>query len=111
MVVLPEPVGPVTIKMPFGRFTISEMPSSTSSGMPSWLMSSCTAPWSSTRNTTDSPNWVGREDTRKSTGRPPMVSLMRPSWGMRRSAMLRLAKTLMREVMGRARFLPGGDIS
>ena len=111
VVVLPEPVGPVTMKMPFGRRTISWMPSSTSGDIPSWPMSSRTADWSSTRSTTLSPNWVGRVETRRSTGRPPMLILIRPSCGSRRSAMFRLASTFTRETIGTASCRGGGAIS
>ena len=46
--------------------------------------------------TTFSPNTVGSVATRRSTGLPPTVSDMRPSWGSRRSAMLMSAITLSR---------------
>ena len=46
--------------------------------------------------TTFSPYTVGRVATRRSTGLPPTFSEMRPSWGMRRSAMLMSAMTLRR---------------
>ena len=47
-------------------------------------------------HTTLSPNIVGSTLTRRSTGCPPTVRRMRPSCGNRRSAMSRLAMTLMR---------------
>ena len=46
--------------------------------------------------TTPSPKSIGMTLTRTSTCRPPTWNLMRPSCGMRRSAMLRLARILMR---------------
>ena len=52
--------------------------------------------------TTDSPCVVGRQETRRSTGRPATVIAMRPSCGMRRSAMLRFAMILTREMMAGA---------
>ena len=50
------------------------------------------------RSTTLSPHSVGMVETRKSISRPCTVVLMRPSCGMRRSAMLSCAMILMREV-------------
>ena len=46
--------------------------------------------------TTFSPYTVGRVATRRSTGLPATLREMRPSWGMRRSAMLMSAMTLSR---------------
>ena len=81
------------------------------SSMPSLSRSSDTTPRSSTRITTLSPKSVGRTDTRRSTGWPPTFSSMRPSCGIRRSAMSRFAITLMRVVIAKARCLGGGTIS
>ena len=50
------------------------------------------------RKTTLSPSMVGMVETRRSIGLPRTVDLMRPSCGSRRSAMLRCAMILMREV-------------
>ena len=66
---------------------------------------------SSTRMTTLSPNIVGSTLTRRSIGWLLTFSSMRPSCGMRRSAMSRLAMTLMRELMAGAMWLGGGIIS
>ena len=74
-------------------------------------MSRFTADRSRTRNTTDSPNCVGKLETRKSICRPAIGKLMRPSCGRRRSEMFRFAMTLMREIIGSARCLGGGVIS
>ena len=49
---------------------------------------------------------TGSVETRKSTTLFLTLSLMRPSWGTRRSAMLRFARILMREV--RAAFIFSG---
>ncbi len=46
-----------------------------------------------------SPNSVGMVETRKSISRSAILSLMRPSWGSRRSAMSSLAMILTREMM------------
>ena len=81
------------------------------SGIPSDSISSFTVLRSRTRSTTDSPNCVGSVLTRKSTCRPAMCVWMRPSCGMRRSAMFRLDMTFTREITGFARCRGGGDIS
>ena len=46
-----------------------------------------------------SPWTVGRVATRRSTLRPSMTALTRPSWGIRRSAMLMSAMTFSRLMM------------
>ena len=61
--------------------------------------------------TTDSPNIVGSTLTRRSIGWLLTFSSMRPSCGTRRSAMSRLAMTLMRELMAGAMCAGGGIIS
>jgi len=66
---------------------------------------------SSTRNTIDSPWWVGSEETRMSTCFSPNCLTIRPSWGRRRSAMFMLDMTLTREMIGPARWIGGGAIS
>ena len=73
-----------------------------SSGMDSFSMSRLIADWSRTRHTTLSPNEVGKVETRRSTGLPPIVILIRPSCGILRSAILRSAKTFTREITGTA---------
>ena len=111
VVVLPEPVGPVTITMPLGLRMSCRKVSRSSSRMPTLARSSETLPRSRIRMTTDSPNMVGSTATRRSTGSSPTVSSMRPSWGTRRSAMSMLAMTFTRETIGIARCLGGGIIS
>ena len=71
--------------------------------MPTVSKSSITTDRSRIRITTLSPNIVGSTLTRKSTGCPPTVKRIRPSCGMRRSAMSKSAITLMRVVMANAR--------
>ena len=98
MVVLPLPVGPVTRMMPWGimstsRNRLSEWPSKPSDGK-----SSTTLPLSSKRITTLSPYSVGTQETRRSSSRPCTRSLMRPSCGSLRSAMLSLAMIFTREI-------------
>src|SRR2546426_80668 len=69
VVVFPEPVGPVTRRMPCGwRMRCSNW-SSTGPGMPSSARSRTPAPRSSTRSTTLSPCRVGVIDTRMSSSR------------------------------------------
>ena len=111
VVVLPEPVGPVTTKIPFGRRMTSVTKSKTYLGKPSDSISRLIALRSSTRNTTDSPNAVGKVLTRKSTTRLAARMVMRPSCGKRRSEIFRFAMTLMRETTASASRLGGGDIS
>ena len=82
MVVLPEPVGPVTRMMPLGLLhDAAELLAAWSASMPTLFRSSETTERSSTRMTTLSPNMVGSTETRRSTGWPPTVSSMRPSCG------------------------------
>ncbi|MPN22360.1 hypothetical protein SDC9_169743 [bioreactor metagenome] len=89
VVVLPEPVGPVTSTMPLGRFRAWRKRSSTRGGMP--ILSSSSRPvfWLSRRMTTDSPNCVGKVEIRTSTGLPRTLMLKRPSWGRRFSEISR----------------------
>jgi len=61
--------------------------------------------------TTDSPCAVGRQETRRSTGRPATVSAMRPSCGTRRSAMFRPARIFTREMIAGAIFTSGAFIA
>jgi hypothetical protein len=96
VVVLPLPVGPVTMMMPSGRAIMRFRRSSCDSSMLS--LSSGTMPFcrSRMRSTTFSPCEVGRLATRKSTTRPDMVAEMRPSCGARVSAMFIFAITFRR---------------
>ena len=97
VVVLPEPVGPVTSRMPCGRAIMSSSRARIASSMPSCARSSLPACLSRRRSTTRSPRPAGIVDTRTSTGRPAMRSPMRPSCGRRFSAMSSFAMTLMRD--------------
>ena len=103
VVVLPEPVGPVTMQMPLGLLVIWRTSSRSSSRRPTLSSESWTLERSSTRSTTDSPNIVGSTATRRSTGASPRWSSMRPSCGSRRSAMSSLDMTLTRETSAVAR--------
>ena len=109
--VFPDPVGPVTRMIPFGRCTILRNFASVAGSIPILFRSSCTTVRSSTRMTTDSPNSVGSTLTRRSTEFPPTVNSMRPSWGTRRSAMSRFAMIFTRLTIAFARCRGGGTIS
>ena len=97
VVVLPEPVGPVTSTMPLGwasapcslAATVGDSPSCASSRVPACL--------ASRRSTTRSPSRAGRVDTRTSSAWLPIRSEIRPSCGTRFSAMSSRAITLIRD--------------
>ena len=97
VVVLPEPVGPVTSTMPCGSRISRSIEASVISLIPSTVRSSRAASLSRSRSTTRSPGPVGNVDTRTSTLLSPSLSAMRPSCGSRFSAMSRLAITLSRD--------------
>ncbi len=99
MVVLPEPVGPVTSMVPYGLLYDSSYRRMLAAWKPSSDKRSSAVFLSRIRMTTFSPLTVGRVATRRSTGRPSIVVLIRPSWGIRRSAMLMSAMTLSRLIM------------
>ncbi|BCQ63089.1 hypothetical protein PBOI14_48390 [Pseudomonas sp. Boi14] len=97
VVVLPEPVGPVTRRMPWGLCRAVSRRWRTAGFMPRCARSRRPACLSSRRITTRSPWLEGRVETRTSTSCPAMRKAMRPSWGMRFSAMSSLAMTLIRD--------------
>ena len=97
VVVLPEPVGPVTKMMPWGLWMISSMISWVRRSIPNEVSSMRPACLSSSRSTTRSPWPEGRVDTRTSTARPAMRREILPSCGRRRSAISSLDITLMRD--------------
>ena len=101
-VVLPEPVGPVTSRMPFGLWISSSVSAWVFGSMPSEFRSSRPACLSSRRSTTRSPCPAGIVETRTSTARPATRSEMRPSWGRRFSAMSRRDMTLIRDTISGA---------
>ena len=98
VVVLPEPVGPVTSTMPCGCVIRPSNCFSMGALMPRCCRSRRPASLSSKRNTARSPCPVGRVETRTSTGLPPTRRVMRPSCGKRFSAMSSCAMILMREM-------------
>ena len=97
VVVLPEPVGPVTSRMPCGRWIRRIKRDSLPGSMPKWRKSSRPSRLSSSRITTRSPWPVGKVETRTSTGRPATRNEIRPSCGSRFSAMSRWAMTFTRD--------------
>ena len=110
VVVLPDPVGPVTSTMPYGFATASINSRSARGSMPKPARSSVRLPLSRMRSTIFSPKSVGSVDTRKSITLPLNFSLMRPSCGTRRSAMFSCAMILKR-LTSAARSLIGGFIT
>ena len=100
MVVLPEPVGPVTRTMP-SWYSSSRLMCSLSIGLsPSESSDFTVARESSTRITTFSPCDAGSVETRRSIGCPFTDTRARPSCGRRRSAMSSCDMILMREIRG-----------
>ncbi|MNC87404.1 hypothetical protein D3C83_31280 [compost metagenome] len=100
MVVLPEPVGPVTSTMPLGRSVMSFQRWWSSSENPSSRKSRTSTSGSKMRITSFSPKAVGSVDRRSSTSSPSAVRvLMRPSCGRRFSTTSMRARILMRLVI------------
>ncbi len=100
VVVLPEPVGPVTSTMPFGLTVISSQRFLSSSEKPSSLKSRTSTSGSKIRITSFSPKAVGSVDRRSSTSSPSRVRvLMRPSCGRRFSTTSMRERILMRLVI------------
>jgi len=98
VVVLPEPVGPVTSTMPCGWAVRWVNRLSVSPCMPTASRLSLLSLLSSRRSTARSPWALGRVETRTSMARVPRRRLMRPSWGRRFSAMSRSAMIFSREI-------------
>ncbi len=107
VVLLPEPVGPVTRMIPCGRSISPFSFSSSSSISPSLLMSGLRLLLSSRRITTRSPYWDGMVDTRTSIALRPMRREIRPSWGRRFSAMSSFDITLIRDTSSGASLRAG----
>ena len=100
VVVLPEPVGPVTRMMPFGEAVICFQRSWSSSEKPSERKSRTSTSGSKMRMTSFSPKAVGKVDKRSSTSCPAgVLVLTRPSCGRRFSMTSIRPSSLMRLVM------------
>ncbi len=100
VVVLPEPVGPVTSTMPFGLAVISFQRFWSSSEKPSSRKSRTSTSGSKMRITIFSPKAVGSVDRRSSTSACSSVRvLMRPSCGRRFSTTSMRPRILMRLVI------------
>ncbi len=97
VVVLPEPVGPVTSTMPLGTCNARCTVCITAAGMPNWVNDKLPCSLSRIRSTTRSLLRVGKVDTRTSNAFAPITSDTRPSWGTRFSAISRRAITLTRD--------------
>ena len=107
VVVLPEPVGPVTSTIPYG-FAMASMKSFSALGSnPKEPRSNVRFPASRIRNTIFSPKITGSVETRKSTTFRFILSLIRPSCGTRRSAMFKSERILIREVSAAFIFMGG----
>ena len=96
VVVLPEPVGPVTRMMPCGWWISASSCCSTWPCMPTASSVSLLPDLSSRRSTARSPWALGRVETRTSMARVPRRRLMRPSCGRRFSEMSSSAMILRR---------------
>ena len=96
MVDLPEPVGPVTSRMPCGRSMSCLNVLYVSGSMPTLARLNTMRPLSRSRMTMPSPWTIGMIETRTSISRPWTRILMRPSCGRRFSAMFSRAMILMR---------------
>ena len=102
VVVLPDPVGPVTSTIPYGSLMYRRNRSRSCGAKPttsseSFLNFSLIDSLSSTLNTAFSPCTVGIMLTRKSINRPLYRTRKRPSCGTLRSAISSSLITLMRE--------------
>ncbi len=98
VVVLPLPVGPVMTIMPCGSANSRRSLASSHDENPSFSTTSSPRSFGRMRMTADSPCCVGMIATRMSMSVRPTRSRAAPSCGNRRSAMLRLATILMREI-------------
>ena len=96
VVVLPQPVGPVTRIIPFGVVISFCHASSTSLRNPNSPRPTRMFLSSSKRMTIFSPFGVGTVETRRSNGRPRIVARILPSCGSLRSAISRFARIFIR---------------
>ncbi|OEZ67848.1 hypothetical protein JAB5_51940 [Janthinobacterium sp. HH103] len=108
VLVLPEPVGPVTSTMPCVRVVSWRQRSASAGGKPSSARLLTATSGSKMRMTSFSPKAVGKVDRRSSISCPCALRvLMRPSWGRRFSTTSMRPSNLMRAVM--ASMTTGGN--
>jgi hypothetical protein len=100
VVVLPEPVGPVTSTIPSRACSSSMIRWCSSGSRPSESSESTVDRWSRMRITTFSPWEAGSVETRRSTRLPLTATRARPSCGRRRSAMSSCAMIFTRDTSG-----------
>jgi hypothetical protein len=100
VVVLPDPVGPVTSTIPSLLVSSRSIVPCSSASKPSDSSASTVARVFRIRMTTFSPSDAGSVEIRRSTGFPLTATRARPSWGRRRSAMSIPPMILMREISG-----------
>ena len=105
VVVFPEPVGPVTRRMPLDRERNRSICARSAGSIPRSDSPRRMLERSRMRRTARSPNDVGTVETRMSISLPPRRMRIRPSCGRRRSPMSSPAMTLMRETAGACHFL------
>ena len=110
VVVLPEPVGPVTSTTPSERWMRRSNLFWSSERKPSCGRPSARFDLSRIRMTIDSPWFVGTVETRRSRSRPPTLIWMRPSCGMRFSEILIFDMILKREIIAPCRRFGGESI-
>ena len=111
VVLLPEPVGPVTKMSPCGALAASKKSLACRSLKPSFCRLAGIAPFSRSRITIFSPYTVGTVLTRRSTRRSPYFMAIAPSCGTRFSAMSIFARIFKRETVGRNSARGGGVTS
>ena len=99
VVVLPLPVGPVTTIIPCGSVSRPRSFVSSAGEKPSLSIASKPVSLGSKRMTANSPYCVGMMATRRSSSDLDTCARAAPSCGRRRSAMLRPARILTREIM------------
>src|SRR5512136_430244 len=99
MVVLPLPVGPVEMMTPWGFLIMTLIFFRSSGRTPSSSSCLIEALLSRMRRTIFSPLMVGRDETRISTILVPALTVILPSWGLRRSEMSIFARILIRETV------------
>ena len=100
MVVLPEPVGPVTSTMPSLLWSNLSIVSCSSLSKPSEASARTVERVLRIRMTTFSPSDAGSVEMRRSTGLPFTATRARPSCGRSRSAISIPPMILMREISG-----------